>query len=80
MGKLGGINKVTFRIFGNDHLPPHFHVKGPGIDAQVSIDPPAVIVGTLPATLRADVFAWVEANHDRLVAEWNTWNPHIPFA
>lgn len=80
MGKLATIGKVSIRIFGNDHLPPHFHVKGGGVEALVSIDPVEIIAGELPASLRKEVFAWAAANKARLVAEWNTWNPHVPFA
>lgn len=80
MGKLGQIGKVILRVNGNEHLPPHFHVVGGGIEALVSIDPVEVIAGELPASLRRDVFAWAAANKARLKAEWNAWNPHIPFA
>ena len=80
MGKLATIGKATIRVFGNDHLPPHFHVKGGGIEALVSIDPVAVIAGDLPTALRQEVFAWAATHKAALVAEWNTWNPHVPFA
>lgn len=80
MGKLATIGKVTIRVFGNDHLPPHFHVKGAGIDAQLSIETVEVIAGDLPAALHKEIKAWVAANRPALVTEWNTWNPHVPFA
>lgn len=80
MGKLGTIGKLTFRVFGNDHLPPHFHVKGGGVEALVTINDPEVISGYLPSDIRKEVFAWAVENRDRLAAEWNTWNPHIPYA
>ncbi|GAA4258909.1 DUF4160 domain-containing protein [Azospirillum formosense] len=74
MGKLATIGKVTIRVFGNDHLPPHFHVKGTDFEALVAI------AGDLPTATRKEVLAWATANRDALVAEWNTWNPTIPFA
>ncbi|QCO07550.1 DUF4160 domain-containing protein [Azospirillum argentinense] len=80
MGKLATIGKVTIRVFGNDHLPPHFHVKGTDFEALVAIATLEVIAGDLPAATRKEVLAWAAANRAALVTEWNTWNPNIPFA
>ncbi len=80
MGKLATIGKATIRVFGNDHLPPHFHVKGTDFEALVSIETFEVIAGDLPTAIRKEVQTWAAANKDRLVSEWNAWNPNIPFA
>lgn len=80
MGKLATIGTVTIRVRGNDHLPPHFHVEGTDFEALVSIAPVEVIAGDLPTATRKEVFAWAVANKARLITEWNTWNPNIPFA
>ncbi|GLR81279.1 DUF4160 domain-containing protein (plasmid) [Azospirillum oryzae] len=80
MGKLATIGKATIRVFGNDHLPPHFHVKDTDFEALVSIETFEVIAGDLPTAIRKEVQSWAAANKDRLVSEWNAWNPNIPFA
>ncbi|MDR6771642.1 DUF4160 domain-containing protein [Azospirillum sp. BE72] len=80
MGKLATIGKATIRVFGNDHLPPHFHVKSTDFEALVSIETFEVIAGDLPTATRKEVQTWAAANKDRLVSEWNAWNPNIPFA
>ncbi|WP_434623629.1 hypothetical protein [Azospirillum sp. B2RO_4] len=36
--------------------------------------------GDLPTAIRKEVQSWAAANKDRLVSEWNAWNPTIPFA
>ncbi|CAO3411716.1 DUF4160 domain-containing protein [Azospirillum largimobile] len=80
MGKLATFGKVVIRIYGNDHLPPHFHVKGPEFDALVSIETFEVIAGDLPAAARKEAMGWAAANRSLLISEWNSWNPNIPFA
>ncbi|KAA0595361.1 hypothetical protein J2848_003424 [Azospirillum lipoferum] len=67
-------------VQGRDHNPPHFHVKGPDINALVGIDPVVILRGRLPSDLWAEVQAWAIAHGAALVAAWNTLNPQIPTA
>jgi len=78
MGKLTNFGKVRVIVQGRDHNPPHFHVKGPDINALVGIDPVVILRGALPSDLWPQVQAWAIANRADLVAAWNTLNPHIP--
>lgn len=80
MGTLTTFGKVRVIVQGRDHNPPHFHVKGPDINALVSINPVAILRGSLPSELWAQVQAWAIVHRAELVTAWNTYNPHIPTA
>ena len=77
MGKLTTFGKVRVIVQGNEHNPPHFHVKGPDVKALVGIDPVVVLRGKVPADLWPEVQAWALANRAALVAEWNLCNPNL---
>lgn len=78
MGKLMTFGKVAIVIRSRDHNPPHFHVVGPGYDAQVGIDPVVVMAGAVPKPVFLQVEAWAIDNRAALVAEWNRVNPNFP--
>ncbi|SMF92127.1 protein of unknown function [Azospirillum oryzae] len=80
MGKLANFGNLRVVIQGRDHNPPHFHVKGPDINALVGIDPVTVIRGKLPSVLWPEIRDWAIAHRSELIAAWNTLNPHIPTA
>lgn len=80
MGKLANFGNLRVVVQGRDHNPPHFHVKGPDINALVGIDPVTVIRGKLPSVLWPEIRDWAIAHRSELVAAWNTLNPHIPTA
>ncbi len=66
----------SFRIYiyFQDHNPPHFHVRGPGFEAEVTIEEPRVLVGELPSGTFRTVRRWAIANRDMLVERWNEYN------
>jgi hypothetical protein len=39
---------IVVRMYFDDHHPPHFHATYAGNEAQVGIEPIAVLAGTLP--------------------------------
>lgn len=80
MGKLAQFGKVVLKVYGNDHLPPHFHVIAPDFAALVSVEPVAILRGSVPADIWATVSAWAEASRPALIAEWNRCNPRFPIA
>ncbi len=78
MGKLHSIGNATIRVYANDHLPPHFHVVAPDWEALIEIETLTVLRGTLPASARKAVMAWVAANREAVAAEWNRINIRFP--
>ena len=75
MGKLVMFGKAAVVIRAHDHNPPHFHVIGPDFDALITIDPLAILRGTLPRSVLDQVLGWAAENRERLVVEWNRINP-----
>lgn len=78
MGKIVSFGKVWVIVHSRDHAPPHFHVKGPEVNALVRIDPITVLRGSMPSDLWSEIAAWAMSNRHLLVAEWNRNNPTIP--
>jgi len=80
LGKLTTFGKLRVVVQGRDHNPPHFHVKGPDVNALVGIDPVIVIRGKLPSDLWPEIRTWAVMHRAELIAAWNALNPHIPTA
>ena len=80
MGRLHQIGNLIIRVYGNDHLPPHFHVITPDHEALVEIETFAIRAGSLPTKSRTSALGWATENRERIIAEWNRLNPRFPVA
>jgi hypothetical protein len=80
MGKLYQFGKAVITVYGNDHLPPHFHVLTPDAEALVEVATLRVLAGSLPGRVEREALAWARANLDTIRAEWNRINPRFPIA
>jgi hypothetical protein len=78
VGKLTQFGNVILRVYGNDHLPPHFHVLAPDFSALVGISPVTILRGSVPADVFGEISGWADSNRDRLISEWNLCNPRYP--
>jgi hypothetical protein len=78
MGRLHTIGKIIITVYGNDHLPQHFHAVHPDFEAQIEIDTFAILRGSLPPAARKQVFAWASENVAKIKTEWNRINPRFP--
>lgn len=67
-------NGVSIFVYAADHAPPHFHVRGPDIDAQIRIADLSLMRGTITRQALRDVEAWAAGHHDLLVAAWREFN------
>ena len=47
---VGQVNGLKIYIYADDHPPPHFHVRGGGIDAMFSIEDCALLRGDIPVS------------------------------
>lgn len=77
MGVLHRIGKTIITVYGNDHLPPHFHVVSPDFEALIEIETMTVLAGSLGRS-RKIVMGWVIENVGKIKAEWNRINPRFP--
>ncbi|WP_036263507.1 DUF4160 domain-containing protein [Methylocapsa aurea] len=64
------IDGVKIQFFFDEHPPPHFHAVFAEFVAQIQIDPPKVLRGSLPPTKFAAVLAWAARNRDELMCAW----------
>lgn len=51
----------------------HVHLVGGQINAQFDLMTLALIAGTLPAGLKAEVTTWLQSNQAPLIEEWKKW-------
>ena len=67
-----GAHKI--QLFAGDHVPPHFHVWGPGCCSYlVELETLNVFRGE-PCPIHGDVIAWAAANRDLLWKMWSELN------
>lgn len=61
---------MVIAMYFDDHLPPHFHVTNGDERAQVRIDPPGLLNGTLSPRALALVIEWAALHRKELQANW----------
>ena len=71
MPEISRFYGIVIAMFYNDHNPPHFHAYYGSHSAQVRIDPPGTIGGSLPPKALALVIEWTVLHRDELLANWN---------
>lgn len=60
---------IIIAMFGDDHNPPHFHVRYGDFEAIISIRD-GVVKGEMPRKVLRDVFTWMELHQDELDMNW----------
>ena len=63
-------------VYSGDHLPPHYHVRGPGWTAAVAIGSLAILKGRGPRSDLDEAMAWaiLPANMEVLAQWWRNLN------
>ena len=61
---------IVVRMYFDEHLPPHFHVRYAGRHAQVEILQMTILRGTLPPRAHGLVVEWARAHKDERLANW----------
>ena len=64
------IDGVKIYFYPDEHPPPHFHALFAEFVAQIRIDPPQVLHGSLPPAKLRTVLSWATRNRDGLMAAW----------
>jgi len=62
---------MVIAMYFDDHPPPHFHVVHGVERAQVGIDPPGLLNGTLSPRALALVVEWAAIHRSELLANWD---------
>lgn len=61
---------IVITMYFEDHAPPHFHARYSGQEAQVGIDPLALLQGELPPRVLGYVIEWAALHQAELLADW----------
>ncbi len=61
---------IVVAMYYGDHAPPHFHATYGSDKAQIRIDPPGLLRGTLPPRALAMVVEWASMHQAELMASW----------
>jgi len=66
------IEGIRIRFFPDEHPPPHFHAVFAEYQAQISIESPRLLRGSLPPAKLALVLSWAEPRKEVLLNTWYT--------
>ncbi|MGA8138855.1 MAG: DUF4160 domain-containing protein [Pseudomonas gingeri] len=68
-------DKYRIELREKDHLPPHVHLTGGGVDVLISLETAEAMMGKAPATVLKEALTWVRDNRTELLEEWKKWHP-----
>ncbi|MCL2040560.1 MAG: DUF4160 domain-containing protein [Bacteroidales bacterium] len=69
MAEISRFYGIIIAMFGNEHNPPHFHIKYGHYKAIYTIKN-GVIKGEVPISVIKKVIEWVEIHQDELYQNW----------
>ena len=69
------IGSIKIELFSKEHAPPHFHVKGDGIDATFVIKSCELLDGSISNKDRKKIEYWHKHAKKKLVLFWNKTRP-----
>ena len=67
---VGRVNGLSIYIYPKDHPPPHFHIRGGGIDAAFSIHGCDLLKGSVHPRQHGLIRWWHRAAQDKLQEAW----------
>ncbi|HEX4158770.1 MAG TPA: DUF4160 domain-containing protein [Rhizomicrobium sp.] len=70
MPVLRRFGQFVIRMYFRDENPPHVHVVGKEFEARVAIEGATILAGAMPARVRKQALAWIAANKEALLCEW----------
>lgn len=68
-------DKYRIQLRERDHLPPHVHLTGGGVDVMISLETVEVMAGHAPALILKEALEWIRAHREQLLEEWKLWYP-----
>jgi hypothetical protein len=64
------VDGVKIQFYPDEHPPPHFHAVFAEFVAQIRIDPPMVLRGSLPQNKLKPVLEWTSGQREGLMRAW----------
>jgi hypothetical protein len=68
-------DKYRIQLREKDHLPPHVHLTGGGVDVLICLHLVEPMLGHAPAVVLKEALEWVQAHREELMEEWKRWHP-----
>ena len=62
---------IIIRMYFDDHAPPHFHAIYGNNEAQIGIQPIALLRGELMRRAESMVIEWAALHQQELMQNWN---------
>jgi hypothetical protein len=62
---------ISIRMYFDDHNPPHFHAIQGGAEAEIGIDPVALLRGRFPRRALGMVMEWAAVHQRELRDNWD---------
>ncbi len=69
---------ISIRMYYDDHAPPHFHAIYGRAEAQIGIDPIALLRGKLPRRAVGLVMEWAAFHQQELQENWQLLHTDQP--
>jgi hypothetical protein len=66
---------LRIEIYPNEHPPPHFHVKSPGVNASFVIEDCRLLNGHANSEALQKIKHWHQFSKAKLVEAWNATRP-----
>ena len=74
--RVAAINGLRLEVYPNDHMPPHFHMVGPGVSASFSLSDRSLLAGTAGSKdVRLVRWSFENGGQERLQEAWNATRP-----
>lgn len=61
---------IAIRMYYDDHNPPHFHAIYADAEAEIGIDPLALLEGKFPRRALGLAMEWAAAHQQELLENW----------
>ena len=80
MPEIARFYGIIIRVFYETtrHQLPHFHAAYGDHLASFTIDPPALLAGSMPRKQLHLILAWAELHQDDLLANWERARDQLP--
>ena len=69
MAEIARFYGIIISMFGNEHNPPHFHIKYGHYRAVYTLKN-GIIKGEIPVNVVKKVIEWVETHQEELAQNW----------
>ena len=69
MPEISRFYGINITMFGDDHNPPHLHIRYGDYQALVTLEE-HIIKGEMPKHVLKKVFKWMEIHQSEIVKNW----------